>query len=127
MSELANWTIWSRNALSVITSIEAARAAAETANMATKIAVMRKPSVCSSLIRTEDIACAPDGVDQFRSMAPGQLGPEAADMGLNNIGAWIEIQLPHMFQQHGAGDGASGIADQIFQQPEFLGLQLNRL
>ena len=60
-------------------------------------------------------------------MAAVHLGAQPAHMGFHDIGARIEIQLPDILQQHGAGDDAPGIAHQIFQQPEFLGLQIHGL
>ena len=48
-------------------------------------------------------------------------------MGFDNIGARIEVKLPDIFQQHAAGDHASGVAQHIFQKLEFLRLQLHGL
>src|SRR5438094_486966 len=54
-----------------------------------------------------------------------QLGAQAAHVGFNHRGLGIEMKSPDMFEQHGLGDNAAAAAQEIFQELEFLGLQIN--
>ena len=47
-------------------------------------------------------------------------------MNLDDVGARVEMELPHPLEQHGLGDDPAGIAHQIFEHAEFLRLQLDR-
>jgi len=44
-------------------------------------------------------------------------------MHVNDVGLWVEMVIPDIFQQHGTGDDLPAMAHQIFQQAEFPGLQ----
>ena len=48
-------------------------------------------------------------------------------MYVYHIGLRIEMIVPDIFQQHGAGDDMPGIAHEVFQQLELAGLQGNIL
>jgi hypothetical protein len=48
---------------------------------------------------------------------------QARDMYVNDVGLWVEMVVPHVFQQHCAGDHLSSMLHQIFQQPKFTWLQ----
>src|SRR5579871_4092132 len=96
MSALANCTIWSRNSWSTITRVRPVRIAVESTKIATKIAAMRKPSVWKALIRTQNVAVAADGMDQFGGITAIHLAAKPAHMGFHDIGAGIEMQLPHI-------------------------------
>ena len=53
------------------------------------------------------------------------LGAQAADVDVDDVGLGIEVVVPHVFQEHGAGDDLSGVAHQVLEQPELPGLQLD--
>src|ERR1041385_3019001 len=118
--------IWSRRAWLVITRTKPPRITKESANTVAKSADKRKPSVRKNLFRTQNISRAAHGVDQLAAETAIHLAAQPAHMGFHDIGARIEMQVPDIFQQHGAGHHPAHIAHQIFQQPEFLGLQLDR-
>lgn len=44
--------------------------------------------------------------------------PQATDLHVINVGLRVEAVVPHVFQQHGAGDCVVGIQHEIRQQPE---------
>ena len=55
------------------------------------------------------------------------LGSQAADMGLDDAGLRIEVEIPDPLQQHRLGDDPAFAAHQHFEQGEFARLQLDRL
>jgi hypothetical protein len=64
-------------------------------------------------------------VDQFRIAAPIDLGAQPADMRFHNIGARVEVEIPHALQQHRARDHLFGVTQQIFQKLKFARLQID--
>ena len=52
------------------------------------------------------------------------LCPQPADMGLDDVRLRIEEELPHLFEQHLAGDKPTFVAQQKLKQPEFARLQV---
>src|SRR6185295_12484788 len=69
--------------------------------------------------RADDIAGAANGVDQRRISAPVDLPADAADVSLDDVGAWIEMEVPNALKQHGTGDNAPRVKHQLFEQTEF--------
>ena len=55
------------------------------------------------------------------------LGAQAGNMDVDDIGLGIEMIIPDILQKHGAGDDVTSIAHQIFKQLELAGLEKNRL
>src|SRR3954470_13510652 len=117
--------IWSRRAWLGITRTKPPRITKESANTAAKSADSLKPSVRKNLFRTQNISRAAHGVDQLAAETAIHFAAQPAQMGFYDIGARIEMQVPDIFQQHGAGHHPAHIAHQIFQQAEFLGLQID--
>src|SRR3569833_1839360 len=117
---------WSRSAWVVISQTAMPITATDSAKTPANIADRRKPSVRITLVSAEDIADAAQGMDQFGIEAAIHLGAQPAEMGLHDVGAGIEMQVPDIFQQHGARHHAACIADQKNQLAEFLRLQNER-
>jgi hypothetical protein len=63
-------------------------------------------------------------VDQRGGSPAIDLCPQAADMGLHDVRLRIEKELPHLFEQHFAGDKPTFVAQQKLEQPEFARLQV---
>ena len=55
------------------------------------------------------------------------LGAQARDMDVDDIGLRVEVIVPDILEQHGAGHDMAGIAHEIFEQLEFARLQQDRL
>src|SRR5262245_38469598 len=88
----------------------------------------RKLAVLASLsIFTQAVTDAADRAQQLRAESPVDLGAQAADMGFDHAGLRVEMEIPHILEQHGAGDDAAVAAHQIFEQAEFLRLKIDRL
>src|SRR4051812_43191294 len=65
-------------------------------------------------------------MDQLERLTPVDLAPQPADMRFDDVAPGIEMELPDLLEQHGAGDDAARVAGQIFEQPELAWLQLDR-
>jgi len=52
---------------------------------------------------------------------------QGIDMDIHHVADAVEVNVPHVFGNHGAGDGAAGIAHQELQERIFPGLQFDRL
>jgi hypothetical protein len=55
------------------------------------------------------------------------LSPQSADMSFNDVGFWIEVKLPDVLEKHRTSHDTPGIPHQVFEQLEFLWLQIDRL
>src|SRR4051812_12799038 len=66
---------------------------------------------------TQAVADAPDGVDHRR---PGcvQLLAQVGDVGLEDVGVAAEVVLPHVLEELGLGEHASGVEQEVAQQLE---------
>ena len=61
-------------------------------------------------VRTDHVTRAADGMQQRHLEALVDLGAQARDMHVDDIGLGIEMIFPDIFQQHRAGDNLSGVA-----------------
>src|SRR4051812_38329209 len=52
--------------------------------------------------------------------------PQLADVYIHNIRLRIEMIVPDVLQQHGAGHHLAGVAHQVLEELELLGLQRDR-
>jgi hypothetical protein len=48
---------------------------------------------------------------------------QTRDMHVDDVGLRVKMVIPHVFQQHRAGNHLPGVLHQIFQQPKFPRLQ----
>src|SRR5579859_4658761 len=88
--------------------------------------VSRKLEVRKNLAgRTKAISRAAHRVDQLRPAVPGDLPAQPADMAFDDIGMRVEMQVPDIFQEHGARHDLAGMPHQIFEQPKLARLQLD--
>ena len=72
---------------------------------------------------TDHVSRAADGVDQRVLEALVDLGAQAADMHVDDIGLRVEMIVPDVLQQHGARHHLAGVLHQIFEQAELARLQ----
>ena len=55
------------------------------------------------------------------------LGPQATDVHVDDVSLGVKVVIPDIFKQHGAGYDLTTVAHEVFEKPEFPGLQSNRL
>src|SRR5450755_3570696 len=80
----------------------------------------------SALARsTETIPNAPKCMDQRIGLLAVDLASHTSDIDVDDIGRGIEMEVPDVLQQHGAGDDTALVAHQILQKLEFPGQQKN--
>src|SRR5271156_1933286 len=61
---------------------------------------------------TDHISGAANGVYELRVKIAVDLGPEPRDVHVDDVGLRIEMVIPDVFEQHGAGDHLSGVLHQ---------------
>src|SRR5579875_3596591 len=106
--------------------ITANRISTETPNSPAYSTVTRKLEVRSTLGRmTDTIAGTAHGLDQLRLEPLVDLAAQSTDIGLDAVGARIEMEIPDMLEQHRARHHLPGMPHQIFEQPEFARLQVD--
>jgi hypothetical protein len=65
-------------------------------------------------------------MDQPRLKAFVDLGAQPADVGFDDIRAWVEMNVPDVLKQHRARHHLAGVPHQVFEQAEFSWLQLDK-
>src|SRR5690606_15674564 len=75
--------------------------------------------------RAKAVAGAAHRVDQIVVEVTVDLRAQPADVRLDDGGMRVEMEIPHVLQQHGARNDLPGVAHEIFEQPELLRLQLD--
>src|SRR5690606_15003291 len=100
-----------------------------TTNISTNMAVRRTVVVRHScrILPTDHVAGAADGVQQGRGVALVDLGAQPRHVHVDDVGLGVEMVVPDVLQQHGAGDHLAGVLHQILEQPELARLQLDGL
>src|SRR5690349_9348129 len=99
-----------------------------TPKVAIAIRATRNVDDVSALVRsTEAVPDAAYGVDQRIGLLVIDLAAQPPDIDVDDVGRRVEMQVPDVLQQHGAGDHAALVADEIFQQLELLGQELHVL
>src|SRR5215210_9078131 len=66
-------------------------------------------------------------MQQRRLEIPVDLGSEARDVDIDDVGLRVEVVVPYVFKQHGAGHDLTGMLHEIFKQAKLTGLQDNGL
>src|SRR6478672_1077980 len=69
---------------------------------------------------TEAISDATDGMDQWIGLLVVDLAAHAPDIDVDDVRRGIEMQIPHMLQQHRARHDTAFVAREVFEQLEFL-------
>src|SRR5215472_4809790 len=93
--------------------------ASETATSAPYMSAMRKVTDFQNLaIGLDRITLAAQGMQQRRREALVDLVAQAADLHVNDVGARVEVAVPHRLEEHGAGDHLALVAHHELQQTE---------
>src|SRR5712671_371972 len=97
-------------------------------NVPIAISACLKVDEVSVLTRsTETVPDTANRVDQRIGLLAVDLATDAPDIDVDDIGRGIEMKVPDVLQQHGAGDDAAFVANQIRQELEFARKKRNRL
>src|SRR4051794_27537033 len=101
------------------------REAANTPNRNRYASVSRNAVVRISLPNavTNHISRAADGVEQRALETLIDFRAQPRYVHVDDIGLWIEVIIPDVFEQHGACHHLASVLHQIFQQPELTRLQ----
>src|ERR1700736_3727055 len=90
--------------------------------------VSRKFEVWNELARfTQAVSGTAHGMDQLGRKTLLDLGAQAAQVRLDDIGTRIEVVVPHVLEQHRSRHHLTCVAHQIFEQPKFARLQRDLL
>src|SRR5262249_15627286 len=100
--------------------------ATDTPNTAAHHATSRKLALLKKLRSvTQAVSGAAHRVDELAIEVAVHLRAQAADVGLDHARARVEVKLPDILEQHGAGHHLPGVAHQVLEQLELLLLQLD--
>src|SRR6186713_3334359 len=69
------------------------------------------------------VSGAANGVDERTVEALVDLRSQPRDMHVNNVGLRVEVIVPNMLEQHGAGHHLAGVLHQEFEQAELARLK----
>src|SRR5258708_646250 len=72
---------------------------------------------------TKTVPHAANRVDQRIRLLTVDLATHAADIDVDDVGRGVEMKIPDVLQQHGAGYDAACVPNQILQKLEFPGQQ----
>jgi hypothetical protein len=64
-------------------------------------------------------------MDEFEVEVAVDLGAEAADHDIDDIGLGVEAIVPDVFEDEGFGYGAAGVAHEVFEELELAGLEFD--
>src|ERR1700688_3925856 len=88
----------------------------------------RKLSVLNTLVgRKELISGATDRLNHIELKAMIDFAAQPADVAFDDAGLRIEMNAPHVFQQHAPREHPVRVAHEILQQAKFLRQQFNVL
>src|SRR5581483_394442 len=73
--------------------------------------------------RFEDITDAADGVEHFPALV--DFVTETVDEDVHHVGLGVEAVVPDVFEDHGFGDHAAGVAHEVFEEGELARLQFD--
>src|SRR6185312_2011224 len=76
---------------------------------------------------TDHVSGAAYGVEERVGVALVDLAAQPGHVDVDHVGLRIEVVVPDIFEQHGAGHHLAGILHQIFEQAELARLQQNTL
>src|SRR5271154_7024225 len=94
--------------------------------LSSRIASARRKAVARKSLPsavTNHVSGAAHGVQQRRVKIPVDLGAQARYMHIDHVRLRIEMVVPDMLEQHGAGDHFARVLHQIFQQAKLARLQ----
>src|SRR5258708_11249707 len=88
----------------------------------------RKPSNRSwSALGAKYIAKPPHGVDEFALERIVDLGPQPADVDVDDVGVAVEVDVPHLLGDVGPRQRLAGMLGEQRQEHELLRRQVDRL
>src|SRR6516225_763669 len=74
---------------------------------------------------TEAKSHAANGVNQRIGLAAVDFAAHPPDIDVDDIGRWVEVEIPDMLQQHRAGNHFADIANQVLEKLKFPRQQLD--
>src|SRR4051812_3265873 len=83
--------------------------------------------MATSLFVTDHVSGAAYRVQQRLRKSLVDLGAQPGDMHVDHVGLRVEVIVPDVLQQHGAGHDLTGMFHQIFEQPELTRLKYDLL
>src|SRR5215831_21013793 len=88
---------------------------------------IRSPYTGSRASRSgaDDIAHAPDGVQQLLLETAIDLLAQAADEDVHDVGLRVEAVVPHVRQNHRLRNDLAGVAHQVLEQRELAWTQID--
>src|SRR6476660_3635284 len=96
--------------------------------------ITAKPSASRTAVRlktsatiVDAVAGTPGRVDQIVGEGSVDLGTQARNMRFDDAGLGIEVKIPDALEQHRAGDDATLIAHEEFEQAKLAWLQIDHL
>src|ERR1700679_113621 len=100
----------------------------KTRNRLANSAADRKLSVLETLVGRKGFVSGPaDRLDRVELEAMIQFSAQPADVALDDAGLRIEMDAPHVFQQHPPREHAIRIAHEVLEQAKLLRQQLDVL
>src|SRR6266700_540246 len=80
------------------------------------------------LVRSADtIPDTADCMDERIRLLAVDLAAQASNINVDDVGRGIEMEIPHVLQQHGARHDAALVANQIFEELKFARKQVDAL
>src|SRR5271154_6409317 len=61
---------------------------------------------------------AADGMDERVVLLIVHLAADPPDIDIDDVGGGVEMEIPHVLQQHGSGNDLTLIANQVFENLE---------
>src|ERR1700726_134803 len=97
-------------------------------NIVANNAADRKLSVFKTLIRRKEfVSSAANRLDHIEFKAMIDFGPQATDMAFDHAGLRIEMNAPHVFEEHPPREHPIRVAHEILEQAKFLRQQVDAL
>src|SRR5580658_3142935 len=104
------------------------RAPVKARNKNVKNAASRSALVLTRLlVGKQTVSDAADGLNEIDGEVLVEARSQSADVAFDHVRVRVEMNIPDALQQHLAGHRPIHVAHQIFEQPEFLRHELDRL
>jgi len=68
----------------------------------------------------QNISDSADGVDERMGGVVVNFAPKAVNMDIDNVSGGIDAHLPHVVENHAAGNDAPGVPAEVFQKRKLL-------
>src|SRR5437868_2988707 len=117
----ASSAFWVATNMVAAKPIEAEMNTAASSAASRKLSVLKRRGLARHTKHVPDVA---HGLDDLLRRLRVELGPQPADMALDHARARVEVHIPDVLEQHGAGDGAALVTHQVLEQAELLRQQI---